>query len=141
MSDFASPHRSPRVLVVDDEGYVRAMLCDLLSVWGCRADGASSGAQGLALLERERYDLVVTDFRMPGMTGMELVEHIRARDAQLRVIMLTASAGTLEPACGQLDVTLLRKPLEIERLKSAVHQALDRPPVDAAPAAAARNLA
>ncbi len=117
--------RAPRVLVVDDENYVRAMLCDLLTVWGCRAEGVSSATHGLALLERQAYDVVVTDFRMAGMTGIELVERIRARNPRPRVIMLTASTANLEPACGRLDVTLLRKPLEIEHLKSALGRALE----------------
>ena len=126
---------------MDDEGHVRTMLCDLLGMWGCTADGAPTAAQGLALLEREAYDLLLTDFRMQGMTGIELVERIRARSPRLPVIMLTASAANLESVCGRLDFTLLRKPLEIERLKSALRNALDRPaaavPSAGAPVAAA----
>lgn len=140
MADTESDPRAPRVLVVDDEGYVRAMLCDLLGVWGCKADGAPSAAQGLELLEQDVYDLVLTDFRMPDMTGIEMVERIRTRDLRVRVIMLTASAANLESVCGRLDVVLLRKPLEIERLKSALRQVLVPKRLFAAPASAAHHL-
>jgi CheY-like chemotaxis protein len=109
-----------RVLVVEDAGHVRSMLCDLLASWGWQADGVLNGAEGLEQLARGRYDLLLTDFRMPGMTGIELVERLRARDANLPVIMLTASSVDLDLACRRLRVILLRKPLEIARLKSAL---------------------
>lgn len=128
--------RSPRVLVVDDEGHVRSMLCDLLAMWGCQVDAAPSAAQGLDLLERGIYDLVLTDFRMPDMTGIDLVERIRARHGRLCVVMLTASAADFDAMGRRLGFTLLRKPLEIDDLKAALHQALDRSAADA-PAAAA----
>jgi len=135
--------RSPRVVVVDDESHVRTMLCDLLAMWGCAADGASTALEGLDLLQHGAYDLLLTDFRMPGMSGVELVERVRARDARLRVIMLTASAANLEAASARLDFTLLRKPLQIEGLKSALRETLHRPVVaaslDAAPASAAHD--
>ena len=121
--------RRYRALVVEDAGHVRAMLCDLLAAWGWQADAALNGTDGLAQLERGGYDLLLTDFRMPGMTGIELVERVRARDADLPVIMLTASPVDLELACRRLRVTLLRKPLEIARLKSALPLV---PPVAAA---------
>ena len=96
------------------------MLCDLLASWGWQADGVLNGAEGLEQLARGGYDLLLTDFRMPGMTGIEFVERVRVRDANLPVIMLTASAVDLDLACRRLRVTLLRKPLEIARLKSAL---------------------
>ena len=107
------------------------MLCDLLASWGWQADGALDAVDGLAQLERGGYDLLLTDFRMPGMSGLELVERVRAVDPHLPVIMLTASSKDLELACRRLRITLLRKPLEIARLKSALPQREDSP---AAPA-------
>jgi CheY-like chemotaxis protein len=115
-----SDRRSHRALVVEDAGHVRSMLCDLLASWGWQADGVLNGAEGLQQLERGGYDLLLTDFRMPGMTGIELVERVRVRDADLPVIMLTASSVDLDLTCRRLRVTLLRKPLEIARLKSAL---------------------
>ena len=120
MPESTLDSRRHRALVVEDANHVRAMLCDLLATWGWQADAALNGAQGLAQLERGGYDLLLTDFRMPGMTGLELVERVRALDADLPVIMLTASHVDLDLACQRLRVTLLRKPLEIARLKSAL---------------------
>jgi len=96
------------------------MLCDLLAHLGCQADGVPDPLEGLERLEHGAYDLLVTDFRMPGMTGVELVERARERDAALRVIMLTASRTDLDPTAQRLGFTLLRKPLDLGRLRGAL---------------------
>jgi CheY-like chemotaxis protein len=114
----------PRVLVVDDERHVRGLLSELLTVWGCKADVAASGTEGLMLFKQKSYDLVLTDYVMPGCSGLELVENVRNRDADVGVIMLTASCAELDRHTWRLGFTLLRKPLQIDRLETAVRQAL-----------------
>src|SRR4029434_7947078 len=111
---------APRVLVVDDERYVRGLLSELLTVWGYETDVAASGAEGLALFKEKSYDLVLTDYLMAGCSGLELVGD---------VIMLTASGAEMDTHVRRLGFTLLRKPLQIDRLELAVRQALsDRKP-------------
>jgi len=120
---------APRVLVVDDERYVRGLLAELFTVWGYETDVAASGAEGLALLKEKSYDLVLTDYLMAGYSGLELVENVRTRDADVGVIMLTASGAEMDTHVRRLGFTLLRKPLQIDRLELAVRQALsDRKP-------------
>ena len=120
---------APRVLVIDDERYVRGLLSELLTVWGCEADVAASGTEGLALFKEKSYDLVLTDYVMAGYSGLELVEDVRTRDAEVGVIMLTASGVEMDTHVRRLGFTLLRKPLQIDRLELAVRQALsDRKP-------------
>src|SRR5215813_7060939 len=125
MSDIIE-RRPRRVLVVDDERHVRFMLCDLLAHLGCQADGVPDPVEGLERLERGAYDVLVTDFRMPGMNGVELVERARERDGALRVIMLTSSSSDLDPAARRLGFTLLRKPLDLLRLKGALTDEADQ---------------
>jgi CheY-like chemotaxis protein len=120
VSDPIVDGRPRRVLVVDDERHVRFMLCDLLAHWGCQADAVTNAAEGLERLEPGVYDVLLTDFGMPGMNGVELVERARERDAALRVIMLTASGADLDPAARRLGFTLLRKPLDLGRLRTAL---------------------
>ena len=114
----------PRVLVVDDERYIRGLLSDLLAVWGCQADVAASGTEGLRLFKQKSYDLVLTDYAMPDGSGLELVENVRNSDAAVGVIMLTASGADLDGHGQRLGFTLLRKPLRIDHLEAAVKQAL-----------------
>jgi len=122
-----APGRQPRVLVVEDEGQVRSLLCELLAVWGCQADPARSGAEGLSRFQSGRYDLVLTDFAMPGMSGVELVERLRQHDRDVGIIMVTGTMADLEPDGRRLGFRLLRKPLQIDGLRAAVEQALSRP--------------
>src|SRR6266581_9583172 len=115
---------APRVLVIDDERHVRGLLSELLTGWGCEADVAASGAEGLALFKEKSYDLVLTDYVMPGGSGLELVENVRNSDGTVGVIMLTASGADLDVHGRRLRFQLLRKPLQIDHLEAAVKQAL-----------------
>ena len=130
LSPRSAPYRGlivlnpPRVLVVDDERHIRGLLSELLTVWGCQADVAASGTEGLMLFKQKSYDLVLTDYVMPGGSGLELVENVRTSDPAIGVIMLTASSAELDSHGRRLGFTVLRKPLEIDRLEMAVKQAL-----------------
>lgn len=117
-------HRAPRVLVIDDEVHVRGLLCDLLSFWGYEAHAATSGREGLALFRGGGFDLVLTDLVMPGVTGLEVAETVRESDPSVEVIMLTGSGADLQHHGRRLGFTLLRKPLEVQGLETAVKQAL-----------------
>ena len=121
----------PRVLVIDDERFIRGLLAELLTVWGCEADVAANGTEGLALLDLKSYDLVLTDYVMPGSTGVELVERVRSRDQGIGVIMLTGSEADLESEGRRLGFTLLHKPLQIDRLETAVKQLLNHRQIEA----------
>ncbi len=121
-----SEARTPRVLVVDDDDHVRAVLCDALAHWGCHVDSAASLLQALALFAHGDYDLVLTDFRMPGGDGLDLIAGVRHADPSIGVIMLTASSIDLDAQSRQLEFAVLRKPLHFDELKLAVGQALAR---------------
>ena len=121
-----SEARAPRVLVVDDDEHVRAVLCDALAHWGCHVDSAASLLQALALFAHGDYDLVLTDFRMPGGDGLDLIAGVRHADPSIGVIMLTASSIDLDAQSRQLEFAVLRKPLHFDELKLAVSQALAR---------------
>src|SRR2546422_3297152 len=107
-----SDTRVPRILVVDDEERIRGLLCDMLTAWGCQAVEASSSDAALALFEQGDYDLVLTDFLMPGRSGLELIKDVRSRDAAIGVIMFTGSGANFDADSQRLEFTLLRKPLE-----------------------------
>jgi two-component system, NtrC family, response regulator PilR len=124
--------RHARVLVVDDEKHLRGMLRDLLATWGCSADVAATCDEALALLEQGRYDLVLTDLLMPGGSGLDLVTQLRQAQPDVGVIVFTGSGAELDADAHRLRFTTLRKPLELEVLRSAVEEVLRR---DSAPPA------
>ncbi len=90
-----APPPSPRILVVDDDPNIAKTLVDLLALHAYQADKAESGERGLEALRRERYDLVILDLRLPGISGFETCVQIREEfGPSLPVIMLTALGDT-----------------------------------------------
>jgi two-component system response regulator AtoC len=115
------------VLVVDDERKMRRVLQMLLERMGCESLAAESLEEAIAHLERQHVDLVLTDLRMPGGSGLELLARVREADAELPVIVLTAY-GTVETAVeamkrGAVDYVL--KPFDLEALEVVIRRALD----------------
>jgi DNA-binding NtrC family response regulator len=80
---------SYRILVVDDDNDVRQLSLDVLANSGYEVEGVNDGAAGWEALQADNYDLVVTDNKMPRMTGLEMIEKLRSARMELRVIMAT----------------------------------------------------
>ena len=76
--DSGFPEDRPRVLVVDDEKFIRDILADFLGMEGYIVRTAEDGTSALTELERAHYDLVISDLKMPRMGGIELLEGDRA---------------------------------------------------------------
>lgn len=94
----ARPVRPTRVLVVDDEAGVRAVLRELLGGEGYTVVDAPDGPTGLALCEREPVDVVLSDVSMPGMSGWEMAEACHARFPNIPVGLITGWGDHLDPA-------------------------------------------
>lgn len=118
-----SPHR---ILVVDDDGEVRRLNTEVLIQFGYQVDAAEDGAVAWEALQLNGYDLIVTDNRMPKVTGVELLKKLRTARMELPVIMATgvlpqdefARHPWLQPAA-----TLI-KPYTIAQLVDTVKQVL-----------------
>jgi len=113
-----------RVLVVDDEEDVRRGIERLVRSTGASTSGAESGEAALAHLEREPADLVVSDIRMPGISGMDLLREVRARRPHVQVVMITGF-GTIETAvtCLQAGAAhFLTKPFDNAHLLEVVER-------------------
>src|SRR5690242_11292905 len=79
-----------RILIVDDDPDIHALLLSSLKDTGCHADCVSSGEEALARLQSEAYDLVLSDVMMPGIDGLELLHRIRQRCPSTPVVVMTA---------------------------------------------------
>jgi DNA-binding NtrC family response regulator len=77
------------ILFVDDHEVLARLSCEILEMQGYRAVCAYSAADALAKFEREKFDILVTDFRMDDMNGVELARKIHARDPEMPVIIVT----------------------------------------------------
>jgi two-component system, NtrC family, nitrogen regulation response regulator NtrX len=107
-----------RVLIIDDEEGVRSSLKMILEYEGYDCLLAANGEAGLKMLERESPDVVFLDIKMPNMDGMEVLRQIKARDAQLPVVMISGHADvrTAFEASKLGAFDFLEKPPESERL-------------------------
>ncbi|MCK9996427.1 MAG: sigma-54-dependent Fis family transcriptional regulator [Candidatus Krumholzibacteria bacterium] len=115
------------ILVVDDQKRQRETLAQVLEQWGHEVRQAEDGQAALAMVKGEPVDLILTDLRMPGLSGVELLEKCRELRPDIAVIVMTAF-GTIEGAVeamrkGALD--FLTKPIDLDQLEVVVQRALD----------------
>jgi putative nucleotidyltransferase with HDIG domain len=125
-SDVESTRRA-RLLIVEDDAAVREFCIRLLRMNGHTVTSAENGRQALEILERERFDLVLTDLAMPEMDGITLLQQIRARHAETDTIMITAY-GTIDTAKKALKLgafDFMMKPINTEDLERTVRQCLE----------------
>jgi two-component system response regulator PilR (NtrC family) len=117
-----------QILVVDDEGAQREILRTILTAEGYRVETAGSAAEALAKSGRTRFDLVLTDLRMPGTDGLSLVGQLTREDPPTLVILMTAygSMDSAEQALKQGAFDYLTKPLGREELLLTVGRAFER---------------
>ena len=117
-----------RILVVDDESTVRDAIKMLLTIDGHDVETAESGSEALARIKEEKFDLVLTDYAMPAMTGEELATAIKAALPKQPVGMITAYAGLLQGSGNPLMGVdfLLSKPFLLTDLRAAVARVVPR---------------
>ena len=114
-----------RILVVEDEPLLRATIIELLTWDGHVTDGASNGREGLTKLMAGSFDLVITDRKMPEMTGDQLAAEIKRLSPDKPVIMLTGMAESMA-AAGERPAgvrVVVGKPATIESIRRAVDEA------------------
>jgi len=116
----------PKILLVDDNAVVRDMLVDLVESLGYPADAAGGGAEALALFDQNRYDIVLTDLLMPGMSGWEVLAAIRQRDPRMPVVIITGTPAVGDPRTSQPGVALLRKPVDVKALDDTIKEKLSQ---------------
>jgi CheY-like chemotaxis protein len=93
---------------------------DLLASLGHSVTTVSSGAEGLALLERERYDLVLTDLGMPGMTGWQVAQAVKSRWPEIPVVLVTGWADQIDLSNVPRVDRLLKKPFQIREVQETI---------------------
>ncbi len=114
------------VLVVDDHAAARASVADVLRRCGYLVGECSSGAEALQALDKADYDCIITDLKMPGMSGLELIRHLERRRLRARIIMVTAYASVSSAVAamrmGAFDY--IEKPFDLEQLERLTAEAV-----------------
>ena len=114
-------------MVVDDDDTALCMLQRALVAPGVRITIANNGVSALAALKAHDFDVLVSDIRMPGMSGLKLLHAVREHDLDLPVVLMTASPD-LKTAAAAVEYgafQYLIKPVEIERLRAVVERAIN----------------
>lgn len=120
-----------RILVADDDAGISRTLKDLLEVDGCLVQVADNGAQALEALERERFDLLLSDVVMPKMDGHELYLRVRAAYPDMPVLMMTAFHYDKDHIIKRsrmegLEGVIFKKPVDPERLRQVIAEFVGR---------------
>ena len=120
--------RLPRILIVDDDSSVRDLLMEGLADGSCTCAAAADGTAALAALDRDGFDLVITDVDMPGMDGLELLTEVRRIAPETEVIMLTGvvdvEVAIRAMRAGACDY--LTKPFNLAEMRITVERALEK---------------
>ncbi|MFN4811222.1 MAG: sigma-54-dependent transcriptional regulator [Bacteroidota bacterium] len=117
-----------KVLIIDDEKPIRNALRDILEYEKMQVEDAATGTEGLQKLEKDKFDLILCDIKMPGIDGIEVLEKMMQQGYSAPVIMISGH-GTIETAVeavkkGAFD--FIAKPLDLNRLLVTVRNALDK---------------
>jgi len=111
-----------RVLVVDDDPIILLNTAEVLADMGHEVVEAQSGLRAIEIAKDTRFDLVISDFSMPGMSGAELIERLRSAKPELKAIIATGYADL--PNGMKLDLPRLAKPFADADLKACIAEVM-----------------
>ena len=115
-----------RILVVDDEPRICQLIEELLKLEGYQIDVSFSGTDALEMIKQYNYQMLITDLKMPGIDGLELIQKAKEQNPEIRTIMVTGYT-TVDTAVQSLRHGVddyITKPFNIFELKKAVKQTL-----------------
>jgi DNA-binding NtrC family response regulator len=113
-----------RVLIIEDDEEMRSLLEDFLKDEGYESDSANSGSEAFGKLAREPFDLVITDIRMPGLTGLDILSAVKKFRLEIPVIVITAFGGeeVYRRSMARGADGFLEKPVHFYKLRSLIQE-------------------
>ncbi|MFZ0826448.1 MAG: sigma-54 dependent transcriptional regulator [Verrucomicrobiia bacterium] len=117
---------APRILIVDDDPGQRSLLNSFLRTQGFEPVTADSGQQALETLRNGKFDMMISDVRMPGLSGLETLRLARKEHVTLPVLLVTAYTDVRDAVAAMRDgaVNYLAKPIDLDELLASVRQAI-----------------
>src|ERR1700722_10269310 len=125
MPPDVTKNQSPRILIVDDDPGQRSLLNSFLTSQGIKTTVVDSGERALSVLRSEDIKMMISDVRMPGMSGLETLRQARKEHARLPILLVTAYPDVRDAVDAIRDgaVDYLAKPIDLDQLLAAVRQA------------------
>src|SRR6266545_5436967 len=108
----------PNVLIIDDEPLMRISIADALKDEGCQVKVAATGLEGVDLIKKEPFEIVISDLRLPGMDGLQVLQTCKEVSPKTGVVLITAH-GSVETAVGAMKMgayDYVTKPFAMEEL-------------------------
>lgn len=118
--------REAKILIIDDDDNIREVVCEILEVLGHKVKSTSTGEEGIKLYKEEKFDLVITDLGMPGMSGWEVTRVCKSLKPSVPVMMISGWGNQIDEEMvnqSKLD-GVLAKPFEIIKIKNMVQNVL-----------------
>ena len=128
MSQPAHPTKRS-ILIVDDEVHVRDGLSEILRQEGFHVETAKDGREAISLAVNKRFDLMISDIKMPEMDGLELLDRVQEINPKMRVIMVTAF-GDVQTYLRSMNLgahEYINKPIRIQELKRVIDTIMQQP--------------
>lgn len=112
-----------RILVIEDDQEMRSLLKDFFEEEGFEIDSVSNGSEAFRKLVRKPFDLVITDIRMPGLTGLDIIPGIKKLQPEAPIIVITAfgSEEVHRRAIERGATAYLEKPIHFQKLRMLIH--------------------
>lgn len=118
----------PRILIIDDEKSIRRTLREILEYENFKVDEAQDGLEGLTMAQKEKFDIILCDIKMPKMDGMEALEKLMDAAVDAPVVMISGH-GNIETAVDAVKkgaYDFIQKPLDLNRLLVTIRNAMDK---------------
>ena len=114
-----------RILVADDDEGVRALMVEVLEVYDYEIDAVENGVEAIKCIDNKIYDLIITDYMMPEMDGLEFTQKIKAKYPSIPILIVTAT-GPVQDLLKNGATACISKPFEIAELQSTIETILKK---------------
>jgi DNA-binding response OmpR family regulator len=121
-----------RIMIIEDDEEMRSLLKDFFEEEGFETDSVSNGVDALRMLSKDHFDLVITDIRMPGLTGLDILPRIRSLKPETPIIVMTAygSDDVRRRSLERGATTYLEKPIHLSKLRTVIREMVLRKSLD-----------
>lgn len=116
-----------RILIIDDEEIMRCFLSDIFKDMGYQVEMAGCGEEGVSLFKQRPFQVVISDIKMPGMSGVDVLEQIMALENTTKVILITgyASVDSADRSVKLGASEYITKPFEMDHIRSVVQNIIN----------------
>lgn len=117
---------NPRILVIEDDESIRKVLEEYLDQLGFQVITAADGLEGLDLIKQENYDLIISDIRLPYVSGIGLIKVAREINPRVPIISITGFGKESESTAREEATIVLAKPFQLEELSRKINELLPK---------------